>query len=399
MACGDCGEDRAGCRCVIEAADDGSVSITGTGEPGDPYIISAPGAGAGTRTYDRAAIYYESGSYSALPGSYPHFDFYGPTDPDLISGFTPSNFDGWYQFASNAPIALKEVSIAAESGSATTLGVTLPADLQDGQFAVVSVLSAGGAATTPSGWDLTATVPVSGAVLKIFTRKVGVAQRGSNHVFGSIISPTSVLLEIYSGTAGVAAVTPVTAVATGTTALTLGSITPLVPGSLLLGIAGIDSQTNQLMKPTAMAAINATTGTGRRQLVTSQLLDDVNPSGSRQFTTNIPSNFAGALLLLHPATTVIYRIWLDGAWQTVQVIDPGGSLDTHIAVIGDGVSSTFTVVHPLGTQDVRVDVVRSDNRQDSFPVVQRPTSDTVYLDFSSTIPAVGAYRVLISKVG
>jgi hypothetical protein len=71
----------------------------------------------------------------------------------------------------------------------------------------------------------------------------------------------------------------------------------------------------------------------------------------------------------------------------------------HATTVGDGVHTTYAVEHTIGSRDVRVDVVNISNGQTSFPVVQRTTESTLYLDFGDTIPAVNSYRVLISKIG
>ena len=106
MACGECGDPRQLCRCSIEAGDP-SVTITGTGEPGDPYVISAPGAGAGTRTWDRASVYAGSdGHYPSPPPEYAKFDWFGPTDP-TADGQSPRQYDGWYSTANDAPISVR----------------------------------------------------------------------------------------------------------------------------------------------------------------------------------------------------------------------------------------------------------------------------------------------------
>lgn len=74
----------------------------------------------------------------------------------------------------------------------------------------------------------------------------------------------------------------------------------------------------------------------------------------------------------------------------------GGAGDAGFAVaVGDAVETTFTVTHNLGTKDVFVEVVRVSNGQTVFPVVTRPTINTVLVDFGATVPTAAQFRVLV----
>lgn len=88
-----------------------------------------------------------------------------------------------------------------------------------------------------------------------------------------------------------------------------------------------------------------------------------------------------------------------------------GALDTRIDAleaaagtggfkqsIGDAVAATFTLTHNLGTLDVRVEVIRIVDGQTVFPVVTRPSINTVTVDFGATVPANASHRVLVSSV-
>lgn len=66
--------------------------------------------------------------------------------------------------------------------------------------------------------------------------------------------------------------------------------------------------------------------------------------------------------------------------------------------IGDGVASTYTVTHNKGTQDVLVQVVRKTDYQIVHPVVKVPTANTVSVDFTSYVPAVGSFRVIVNPL-
>lgn len=88
-----------------------------------------------------------------------------------------------------------------------------------------------------------------------------------------------------------------------------------------------------------------------------------------------------------------------------------GGLDTRIddleaasgtggykTTVGDASAATFTLTHGLGTLDVRVEVYQVSNGQTTYPVVTRPSINTVTVDFGATVPASASHRVLISAV-
>ena len=87
---------------------------------------------------------------------------------------------------------------------------------------------------------------------------------------------------------------------------------------------------------------------------------------------------------------------LDTRLDTLEASSTAGSF---AATIGDAIASTFTVTHSLGSDDVRVEVVRVSDMQTVYPVVQRPSVNTVSVDFGATVPGNASHRVLISKVG
>lgn len=74
---------------------------------------------------------------------------------------------------------------------------------------------------------------------------------------------------------------------------------------------------------------------------------------------------------------------------------PAG-LQKFAATVGDGYSSSFTLTHNLGTQDVVVQVRRtSDNAIGTYAAAIRPLSpETVMLTFSVP-PSSGQYRVVV----
>lgn len=75
--------------------------------------------------------------------------------------------------------------------------------------------------------------------------------------------------------------------------------------------------------------------------------------------------------------------------------------DTATASIGDGVATTFTVTHNLGTQDLLVGI---SNASDDYKEVsasalgcKKPTVNTITFDFGADAPKSNQYRVVIKK--
>lgn len=75
--------------------------------------------------------------------------------------------------------------------------------------------------------------------------------------------------------------------------------------------------------------------------------------------------------------------------------------DTATASIGDGVATTFTVTHNLGTQDLLVGI---SNASDDYKEVsasalgcKKPTVNTITFDFGADVPTTNQYRVVIKK--
>lgn len=65
--------------------------------------------------------------------------------------------------------------------------------------------------------------------------------------------------------------------------------------------------------------------------------------------------------------------------------------------IGDGVATSFNVVHNFGTLDVKVDVFRKSDGVGFETEVSRVDANTVSVGFGSVI-AVNSYRVLVVPV-
>lgn len=70
----------------------------------------------------------------------------------------------------------------------------------------------------------------------------------------------------------------------------------------------------------------------------------------------------------------------------------------HLADIGDGVSTSYTITHNLGTRDVIVQMYSNTDPYD-MPIVYiaRTTINTVNIDFH-VAPTANAYRVIIAKM-
>lgn len=74
----------------------------------------------------------------------------------------------------------------------------------------------------------------------------------------------------------------------------------------------------------------------------------------------------------------------------------GGGGGIFKSTIGDGSASAITVTHNLNTTDVSVEVFETAAaRQSVFPIITRPSVNTVVIDFSGTVVGTGSHRVLI----
>jgi hypothetical protein len=82
----------------------------------------------------------------------------------------------------------------------------------------------------------------------------------------------------------------------------------------------------------------------------------------------------------------------------IDALEASSSAGSYKATVGNATDSTFTVTHNLGSTDVRVEVVQLSNGQTVYPVVTRPSSNTVAVDFGTTVPANNSHRVLVTLV-
>jgi hypothetical protein len=83
----------------------------------------------------------------------------------------------------------------------------------------------------------------------------------------------------------------------------------------------------------------------------------------------------------------------------IDALESASTAGSYVQAIGDAAASLYTVTHNLGSLDVRVEVVRVSDGQTVYPVVQRPSANTVSVDFGTFVPASASHRVLITKVG
>ena len=404
MACMECGEDRAMCHCTLEASPEGSVVITGNGEPGDPYVISAPGAGAGTREHDRGAVYDPEldGAYQAMPVGYPHFDFYGPVDPRIIPGYQPATFDGWYRVVRDARITLVDTS-RSENNSAVagTLGVPIPLAARSNDLLVVS-------ASKP----ISSPPPGFATVTSTFFYKVLIdADQPGGAFTWTVPALCGLYAELFTGVdpVGVQDAAPATGFATQALSVTLGPVVPAIPNTLLLSSVTVtgDPASTSLLVPPGMTAVNtAAPGSAvPRHRVATQLLTVGGSSGTRTWSHSpaLPQDYSGGMLIaLRPALTFTYHLWINGAWTAISGSPSDGTGSSapagYAVTVGDGVHSTFTVPHALGTTDCLVECVNLETGQTCYPVVQRRAVDQVYLDFGDTVPATASRRVLINPL-
>jgi hypothetical protein len=75
----------------------------------------------------------------------------------------------------------------------------------------------------------------------------------------------------------------------------------------------------------------------------------------------------------------------------------GGSTSSYSETIGDGTSTSITVVHNLGTRDIIWQLYQtSGSYEDGIPRVRRLTTNSIQMVFNQA-PALNSYRVVIHK--
>jgi len=80
----------------------------------------------------------------------------------------------------------------------------------------------------------------------------------------------------------------------------------------------------------------------------------------------------------------------------IDALESAGGTSVYKTNIGDGVLSSYTVTHNLGTLDVDVIVVRVSDGQRVWPVDKRASTNTVTVDFGSAVPTTNQYRVIVT---
>lgn len=73
-----------------------------------------------------------------------------------------------------------------------------------------------------------------------------------------------------------------------------------------------------------------------------------------------------------------------------------GASNSYKGNIGDGTNTSFTVTHGKATLDVSAEIVRVSDGQTVYPVIKRPSTNTITVDFGTTVPSSNAYRVLVT---
>jgi hypothetical protein len=85
-----------------------------------------------------------------------------------------------------------------------------------------------------------------------------------------------------------------------------------------------------------------------------------------------------------------------GLESAVTALQTGSGGGVYKSTIGDGASAIFTITHNLNSTDVAVEVFETTgSRQTVFPVITRPSANTVVVNFDGTVVAAGSHRVLI----
>lgn len=81
----------------------------------------------------------------------------------------------------------------------------------------------------------------------------------------------------------------------------------------------------------------------------------------------------------------------------IDVLEAATGANTFKQNVGDATASTFTLTHNLATLDVTVEVMQLSNGQTVYPVITRPSTNTVLIDFGTFVPASNAMRVFVRK--
>lgn len=87
-----------------------------------------------------------------------------------------------------------------------------------------------------------------------------------------------------------------------------------------------------------------------------------------------------------------------GITLPIEISDVDGlstALQPYAESVGDGINTSFTVTHGLGTKDVHVSVLETSTGAEGLPTITRPTTNTVVVSFASA-PSSNQYRVVIS---
>ena len=94
-------------------------------------------------------------------------------------------------------------------------------------------------------------------------------------------------------------------------------------------------------------------------------------------------------------TTDIWEITKDGSnYYEIQTVGES----TYATSIGDGINTSYTVTHNLGTQDVIVQLYDASSLDTVYADVVRTSTSVVTIDFA-VAPTTNDIRVLISKIG
>lgn len=89
---------------------------------------------------------------------------------------------------------------------------------------------------------------------------------------------------------------------------------------------------------------------------------------------------------------------INGLESRIDALEADTGSNAYKEDIGDGVASSYTVTHNKGSQDVMVQVFRKSDNQLVFPVIKAPTTNTVTVDFTSFVPGVSSFRVIVNPL-
>jgi hypothetical protein len=87
---------------------------------------------------------------------------------------------------------------------------------------------------------------------------------------------------------------------------------------------------------------------------------------------------------------------ISGLDTRIDALEAATGSGAYAEDVGDGVATSITVTHNLGTLDVDVIVRRKSDGQRVYPVDKAASTNTVTVDFAPAVPTTDQYRVIVT---